>query len=87
MSRKRNVNCLTFRHSASAKVDRDLTVEHQEIVASTVRGFIASGDLPPNANRLVVSNPRTAVFYLLPKFTNLEIRAAQSCLLAVVPLK
>ncbi|XP_067885423.1 uncharacterized protein [Heterodontus francisci] len=53
--------------SSYLPLDHDPTTEHQATVSRTVIGIISSRDLPPTASNLIVPQPRTARFYLLPK--------------------
>ena len=50
------------------QVDKDLTVDHKNLVSSKVNNMLTSGEITPKcAEYLVIDNPRTANFYLLPK--------------------
>eukprot|EP00061_Rhincodon_typus_P001088 g13679.t1 len=53
--------------SSYRPLDHDPTPDHQTIISQTIHNFITSGDLPPTASNLIVPQPRTARFYLLPK--------------------
>ena len=48
-------------------LDADPTRDDQKIVEDTIRAMIATCELPPTAQHLVVSTPRTSRFYMLPK--------------------
>eukprot|EP00061_Rhincodon_typus_P017889 g46805.t1 len=48
-------------------LDHDPTMAHQTTVSHTVHDLIASSGLPSTASSLIVSQPCTARFYLLPK--------------------
>ena len=49
------------------RLDRDPTQDYQKIVKDTVNDMIATCALPPTAQLLVVTAPRTSQFYMLPK--------------------
>ena len=50
------------------QVESDLTVHHKNLVASKINTMFTSGEIDQKcANYLVIDNPRTANFYLLPK--------------------
>ena len=50
------------------QVDFDLTDKHSDLVRTKVNDMLNSGEISPKcANYLVIDNPRTANFYLLPK--------------------
>ena len=49
------------------KLDRDLTMDHNNKVAEVVHDAISKRELPPSATNLIVDHPRTSKFYLLPK--------------------
>ncbi|XP_072438985.1 uncharacterized protein [Chiloscyllium punctatum] len=53
--------------SSYCSLDHDPTPHHQTIISQTIQNLITSGDLPPTASNLIVREPRTARFYLLPK--------------------
>ena len=48
-------------------LDADPTRDDQKIVKDTIRAMIATCELPPTAQHLVVFTPRTSRFYMLPK--------------------
>eukprot|EP00061_Rhincodon_typus_P002763 g18399.t1 len=48
-------------------LDHDLPPEHQNIFSQTIHNLITSGDLPPTASNLIVPQPCTIRFSLLPK--------------------
>ena len=48
-------------------LDADHIQQDQKIVKNTIKGMIASCELPPKAKHLVVTTPRTLRFYMLPK--------------------
>ena len=49
------------------RLDRDFTVDYNKTVCEMVKEAITKGELPASAVNLVVENPRTSRFYLLPK--------------------
>ena len=49
------------------KLDRDLTMDHNNKVAEVVHEAISKRELPPSATNLIVDHPHTSKFYLLPK--------------------
>ena len=49
------------------RLDRDFTVDYNKTVSEVVEQAITKGELPASAVNLVVENPRTSRFYLLPK--------------------
>ena len=49
------------------KLDRDLTMDHNNKVAEVVHDAISKRELPPSATNLIVDHPRTSKFSLLPK--------------------
>ena len=46
------------------RLDRDPTQDYQKIVKDTVNDMIATCALPPTAQHLVVTTPRTSQFYM-----------------------
>ena len=65
------------------RLNRDPIQDYQKIVKDTVNDMIATCALPPTAQRLVVTTPRTSQFYMLPRYTNQTTRGAQLFPLAV----
>ena len=49
------------------RLDRDFTVDYNKTVCEVVKEAITKGELPASAINLVVENPRTSRFYVLPK--------------------
>ena len=52
------------------RLDRDFTMDYNKAVCEVVKEAITKGELPPDpasAVNLVVENPRTSRFYILPK--------------------
>ena len=49
------------------RLDRDFTVDYNKTVCEVVKEAITKGELPASAVNLVVENPRTSRFYVLPK--------------------
>ena len=49
------------------EIDCDQTSANQKKVKDTVKNLISSGDLPPTAQNLIVTTPRTSKIYFLPK--------------------
>ena len=49
------------------KIPLDPTADYQVEVSSTIRSFIRSQSLPPEAHKLIPSDPRCSIFYILPK--------------------
>ena len=48
-------------------LNNDPTDEYQDTVKRTILDFIDKGELPPQARKLLVDEPRCSVFYALPK--------------------
>eukprot|EP00061_Rhincodon_typus_P006392 g26985.t1 len=57
----------TLRHHVLPPLDHDPTMAHQATASHTVHDLIASSDLSSTSSSLMVSQPCTARFYLLPK--------------------
>eukprot|EP00061_Rhincodon_typus_P017061 g45590.t1 len=53
--------------SSYQPLDHDPTPDNQNIISQTIYNLITSGELPPTATNLLIPQPRTARFYLLPK--------------------
>eukprot|EP00061_Rhincodon_typus_P007693 g29649.t1 len=53
--------------SSYRSLDHDPTSDNQNIISQTTYNIITSGDLPPTASNLIVPQPCTTYFYLLPK--------------------
>ena len=45
----------------------DMTSIHNNVIQQEINRLIVNGDLPKSAVHLIVPNPRTAKFYILPK--------------------
>ena len=49
------------------RLEADPTQDYQKIVKDTLKDMVATCELPPTAQHLVVTTPRTSRFYILPK--------------------
>ena len=49
------------------KLDRDFTMDYNKTIGEVVKEAITKGELPASAVNLIVENPRTSTFYMLPK--------------------
>ena len=49
------------------KLDRDFTIDYNKTISAVVKEAITKGELPASAIDLIVDNPRTSSFYMLPK--------------------
>ena len=49
------------------KLDRDFTLDYNKTICAVVKEAITKGELPASAINLIVDNPRTSSFYMLPK--------------------
>ena len=49
------------------KLDRDFTMDYNKTICAVVKEAITKGELPASAINLIVDNPRTSSFYMLPK--------------------
>ena len=49
------------------KLDRDFTMDYNKTICEVVKAAITKDELPASAVNLVVENPRTSSFYMLPK--------------------
>ena len=49
------------------RTEKDLTLDNQKVVKTTINEFISNQKLPSTARNLVINTPRTSHIYFLPK--------------------
>ena len=60
-------NCQLSDDRFYQRLEADPTQDYQKIVKDTLKDMVATCELPPMAQHLVVTTPRTSRFYMLPK--------------------